>query len=1448
MAGPHQAAPITGPGEPAARQDNAENTAQDTAEQAEKPRGRARLRGTLNRRRATGLSRFAMRNWRIRTRLIALLLLPVVVALVLGGLRVEASLQNSKQLSQMTGLADLAKKATDLADALQNERDVSAGPLTQKSAQLDDVTTAQKRTDTLSKAFTASADNFDDLDLAGGKALLLQVRKDLNQLPSARNTAYQAHDNIQATVTNYDVIIKDLLGITQDIAIASNSTELVKVTRALQQFSLAKENASMQRALIAAALARTPADMTDSDVTFGLRLGVAEDNALINFTAIYGDAEAKALRSKLSYNQVIADTDRYTTFVLDSNGIKQAQTRSYKDWYDAATVKINAERSIEQSLLETLDGKAGQLQSDADTEAIVNGALIALVLVVAVAGAALVARGMVRSLTRLQTAAEDVAERRLPELVKTLSESDPHDVDVTVAPVGVDSADEIGHVAHAFDMVHSEAVRLAAEQALLRGNINAMFTNLSRRSQGLIQRQLSLISELESREADPDQLANLFKLDHLATRMRRNGENLLVLAGEDPGRRWTRPVPLVDVLRAAASEVEQYERIELAAVPSAEVAGRVVNDLVHLLAELLENATSFSSPQTRVRVTGHALPDGRVLVEIHDTGIGLSPDDLAEINERLASPPTVDVSVSRRMGLFVVGRLSLRHGIRIQLRPSDSGGTTALVMLPLDVTNAAGERRGGPGRPGSAQAKQQRGTGPTPRQQVRAGLGEQALPGRGPAAAGALGSGPATPGARPQLGQGPQAPQGPQGGRGPGLPTREVGQSLREGAPQAGGLFGGPAAGAAGGAGAAAAGQRGPAAPGQPGGPAGGQQGGVPRRVPGASGAPAGPGGGLPRRGGRPQQGPGQPGAQPQGPGQGLPQRPGQAQRRPEQQQPQQHGWAEQPGGRPAPGQAPGQGMGPAGAAPQGPTGHPQDTPAQGLPQAQQTAPGLPQAQPATPVESTQPFARPRFEATDIDPRDPLGLGLVEPVLPTMPNPQQAPQQQAPQAQQPQAPARELPQQAPMALPTGPGDQSAWTQDAGGERSNRRPYQPQRPGTTAPGFADPAAAQAAQAADQLGLPQQPAGAGQAPQDLDELGLPKQGLPQRPGRGEQSPRPAAGEQGRPRPAEGFDRQQGQQQGQPQNQQPGLPPQGQPQRPAGGEQGLPQRPARGEQGRPRPADGFAGQAPQGGGLGDQGRPQGMPQRPGRTAPQGGGDLGRPRQAPQGGGFADQQGRPQRPAGGPGQQRPAEGFAGQGQPRDGFAGQGRAPQGAPQGRAPQAGAEGFAQPHQQQGRPAPQQAGGYQGQPAPGAAGFGGQPYQQQQEQARQRPEAGEAPWRPSANDERWRRAEQVREPSTSGLTMSGLPRRTPQANLVSGTAEAAPLTGPQVSRAPEEVRGRLTNLRRGIQQGRQAGAATGTGGDPTQQAARADQQGRPQQRFDGFGEPRTSGEFGPDHQER
>ncbi|MGC0318080.1 signal transduction histidine kinase [Kitasatospora acidiphila] len=1145
-----------------------------------------RLRSSLNRRRATGAGRLRMRNWRIRSRLIALLLLPVVVALVLGGLRISSSTQSSQQLAQMANLSDLAVKATQLADALETERDISAGPLTiNPNAQDDDVNAARKTTDDLTKAYYDRADSFDNHDLSGGNSLLLQVRTDMGLLSDFRTNAYTQVNNIEATVASYDTVIKDLLSISQDIALGSNSPDLVTATRALEQFSLEKEATSEQRALIAAALARQPSpDMSNSDQSFGVRLQTADRNAAANFNSIYGAGAAAKLRQRLTLNTEITAADRYRDQVLQTNGIKQADPRSYKDWYDQATTKIVAERAIENQLLEELKGKAQSLQQQADQDVVINSALIVLVLLFAVGGAALMARSMVRSLTKLQNAAEDVAERRLPELVKTLSETDPQDVDVTVDPVGIDSADEIGHVAHAFDMVHSEAVRLAAEQALLRGNINSMFTNLSRRSQGLIQRQLSLISELESREADPDQLASLFKLDHLATRMRRNGENLLVLAGEDPGRRWTRPVPLVDVLRAAASEVEQYERIELAAVPSAEVAGRVVNDLVHLLAELLENATSFSSPQTRVRVTGHALPDGRVLVEIHDTGIGLSPDDLAEINERLANPPTVDVSVSRRMGLFVVGRLSLRHGIRIQLRPSDSGGTTALVMLPIDVTNS-GERRGD--RPNNA-PKGQRGAGPTPRQQrtLQAGAEGAGLPSR-PAPALGQGGGPAAAGGRPQLAQGPAATQGPgaqapgaqapgaQPGRpgqpgGPsaptgglptaGLPTREVGQSLREGAfsqqpggsglPQRGTGLGTPRGGAT---------EQ----------PQHGRADGLPQgRRPRTDVGPQGRPGGLPQRPAGP--GSGRPQGQPQPQHPQLPQQPQPQQPRLPQQQPQ--------------------------------------LPQQPQPVAE--VPGPPTVpQPVLGAPEPAPLDRPRFEASQIDPRDPLGLGLVEPVLPSVdaPQPHRGPEARAPQPQQP-APGHQqfAPQQAQPALPP------------------RSPEHGQPLGED-PVFRNGGANRMASV--QVNRP-----------DADQS---------------------------------------------------------------------------QQGRQR---GY------------------QPQRPGTSAP----------------------GHPQPGTGGPEQQP------------------------------------------------------------------YGGRPAQERQPQH----EAGEAPWRSSANDERWRRAEQLRTPSSDGVTLSGLPRRTPQANLVAGTAETSPLTGPQVSRAPEEVRGRLTNLRRGIQQGRRAGSESG---QPTGQFPAADG------RSDGFGGP-------------
>jgi PAS domain S-box-containing protein len=234
-------------------------------------------------------------------------------------------------------------------------------------------------------------------------------------------------------------------------------------------------------------------------------------------------------------------------------------------------------------------------------------------------------------------------------------------------------------------------IRDVTEQAALRKSIGDLLHNLARRSQGLVDRQLELIDELERNEADPNRLDELFRMDHLATRMRRNVENLIVLSGVDQRRRWSESVPLRDVVEAAVAEVEDYSRVQVAGIYDLTLAGQAASDVAHLLAELVENATSFSSPTTIVEVSGGPTGNGYVL-EIEDHGIGMSDAELAEANRRLAEPLAADVAVSRMMGFHVVGRLAARHGIRVQLRHCWFGGVTALVLLPAVLLGSDGER------------------------------------------------------------------------------------------------------------------------------------------------------------------------------------------------------------------------------------------------------------------------------------------------------------------------------------------------------------------------------------------------------------------------------------------------------------------------------------------------------------------------------------------------------------------------------------------------------------------------------------------------------------------------------------------------------------------------------------------------------------------------------------
>ncbi|BBB00407.1 putative sensor-like histidine kinase [Actinacidiphila reveromycinica] len=1377
--------------------------------------GRMSMPSGLEAGKITGLDgkpgpRIAMRNWRISTRLISLLALPVVTASALGGLRINSSLDNIHQLEHMKTLTDITEQATNLAAALQEERDSSAGPLSANQKNNDAVAASRQATDRDLKLYEQATDDISDDDpvFSGVRATLVAIGGQLANLNEIRGEAYTSQSGIAQTVSEYDGLVTSLLSLSQDMAQATSNSEMIKATRALSAFSSAKEYESMQRAVISAAFAS--GGKLNADEYQSVKWAAADENtAITRFMKVYGTDAASLLRPIQGDNDTIAAHDNERERIASSQGAITKINSSYLDWDDAAKTKIDAMNQIERSLLSEMQQKSLHLQSEAKREALISGAIILLVLGVAVVGAFVVGRSMVRSLRRLQQTAQDVAQKRLPELVKQLSDTDPQDVDTSVESIGINSRDEIGQVARAFDEVHSEAVRLAAEQALLRGNVNAMFTNLSRRSQGLIQRQLSLISELESREADPDQLSSLFKLDHLATRMRRNGENLLVLAGEEPGRRWTRPVPLVDVLRAAASEVEQYERIELTSVPSAEVTGRIVNDLVHLLAELLENATSFSSPQTKVRVTGHSLPDGRVLIEIHDTGIGLSPEDLADINERLANPPTVDVAVSRRMGLFVVGRLSLRHGIRIQLRPSDSGGTTALVMLPVDVTQGGANAKGAaPGGRPAAAVGGGAGTG------IAGAFGNAGQGGNRAGQRGQVGSGaarPALPGRQPGGTGGPGGPGGPGGNAGPGAPQPAGQRWTAQDNPQQG--FGEDT-------------------------PRGHEEAEAPafdafdQSAPGNRQQPQQP---------QPQQpGAGRPGPL-NGPG-GFP--------APQPQNTGPSGFRSDVfGGRSGPMQRPGN-AGATGPTPAAASGGPGDTSQFPAVRADGGAPGaqgggaqnrLPQRGPRGPQGGAgwnpdeQRGGRPGDTGSF-----PLPGGAGDTAQFPAVRDEGFPQGPGPGQSQGQGQGRpgdtgSFPQ------PGGAGDTSqfpAVRADGFPQNHPQGPGQGQsqgqgqgRPGDTGsfdtgsfpqPGGAGDTSQFPAVRAD--GFPQNhPQGPGQGqsqgqgqgrPGDTGSFALPG-------GPGDTSQFPAVRADGGP--------------GAYPDQQSGpAPAGGLPQRGPRGPQGTPGWSPQGQGGQPQQVpDPYATGAQPMPGLGDTGpypvphQPQQHDGLPPYQGQHGGGQQPAPRPEPQLPGPAEPMALPPAPTRG---DEPTPIFAsiesdwfrtGQAERMQQIhveqSGRGQqAPPPRPVGRT--------APPQRPRtDRPGPSPADGPQrlsGGPQPAVQAGAAAPGPMAQSSAQNGIQAPSAPgaeplpretpnWRTSPNDALRQRAEAIREPTAGGVTPSGLPRRVPRANLVAGgaTPQQAPQGGPQVSRSPDDVRGRLTNLRRGIQQGRQAGG-TGT----------------------------------------
>jgi signal transduction histidine kinase len=406
--------------------------------------------------------------------------------------------------------------------------------------------------------------------------------------------------------------------------------------------------------------------------------------------------------------------------------------------------------------LDVLGGAAyhsdvSSIRDGATASAILAG--LAAVAALAVGGwaAAALIRSVLRPLDQLRTGAVELAEVRLPDALRSGGRGP-----LAVRSVGISSSDEIGQIARAFDQVQAEVLGVTSDEAGLRGKLGEMFVELSSRGQALVERQLKLIDELERGERNSERRASLLKMDHIATRMRRYSQNLLVLAGHELPGEWSRPVTLADVIRAAVSQIEDYEKVSLSAEPGISVSGPAVKDVVHLLAELAENGASLSPAGSQVDVSGRSLASGGVLVDVTDQGVGMNPEVMAEVNRRLDSPPAMDFAVSRNMGLFVVGRLAARHGIKVRLQAATAGGLTALVWLPDAVASRPDGGTGFDGAAGfdGANTGPARGAHAAARLGLSAGTGADGAPGRD-TLAGSMWSAPVMEDVRPQTAPAP---------------------------------------------------------------------------------------------------------------------------------------------------------------------------------------------------------------------------------------------------------------------------------------------------------------------------------------------------------------------------------------------------------------------------------------------------------------------------------------------------------------------------------------------------------------------------------------------------------------------------------------------------------------------------------------------------------------------
>ncbi|MFG1697334.1 nitrate- and nitrite sensing domain-containing protein [Nonomuraea sp. NPDC049309] len=613
----------------------------------------------------------------IRFKISTLLVVPLVSLVALWGFAASTTVGEALNLLKVETIwTGVINHADWLIADLQTERLETAERLAGSGGDEDAIAKARAKVDDRVKNFrqAAMSDDTQSALTEDMKTQLSTVFETIDRLPDIRRKADDRRFTPSTLVTEY-ARISDEIHLLYSRLTVSTDLELALQAQGLIAADQARELLSREHALVIASKGK--AGMHDVHMLASLDGARKYEfpKALANL-----DTELRAPFEKLYYSS------RYVTMENLLEAYINGQPMDLDLWRG---ISDQVRGEYRQAIANTGNKLLARMEPAGVAVLVragVAGALGLIAVVFSIVISVRVGRRLARELGALRRTALDLAEIRLPDVVAKLRKGDDVDIATEAPPitVGEKATSEVKDLAAAFDSVQSTAVDAAVEQARLREGIAEALRNLARRSQSLLQRQLKLLDEMQRETEEPEALERLFKIDHLTTRMRRHAEGLVLLSGGSAGRRWRGPIPIEDVLSGAAAQVEEYTRVRVYPMPECGVSGAAVADLMHLFAELIENATSFSSPNNEVSVHGEMVGRG-FAVEIEDRGLGMDEETRRAINARLASPPEFDPSQTERLGFAVVGMLAARHGVKVTLKPSPYGGTTAIVLVPASL-------------------------------------------------------------------------------------------------------------------------------------------------------------------------------------------------------------------------------------------------------------------------------------------------------------------------------------------------------------------------------------------------------------------------------------------------------------------------------------------------------------------------------------------------------------------------------------------------------------------------------------------------------------------------------------------------------------------------------------------------------------------------------------------